>query len=602
MTTEELQNSIHAIEVLFEHAKYEEAISLSKQLIADSFVNSNTSQSVKIHTLLGNIFEVISKFTEALQQYNKALDIHKNHDNRFGIADCLSNIGNVYDSLSEYLPSIQHHQDSLYISKEINYTKGIARSLGNIGIVYLNLSDYLTALQYFEEALSLAEQHKITDVIAINLGNIGNVFRHLKEYPKAIEYYKKALEINNQLQKFDGSAINLGNLGIVNYYQHEYELALEYYKRAVAIKEEHGLRHSIAFNLSNIGNVYFSLEDYSKALEYYQQALAINKEFSDKRGIGFNLKNLAFVYYYLDNEEQSIDFVNQSWKIANELQDHLLEMECLELYSKLYEKKEDFEQAIHYYKRYIELKNTINSEETKYNAILFDQKRLIKEDEKSRILQLARFQEQEKIFHKILPVSIANRLIEGETTIADSFDNVSIFFSEIVGFNEISSNTPPSEVVETLNTIFSSFDRIGAKYGIEKIKTIGDIYMAVCGVPVAMDDHLERSAHFAVEVIDMLSQIPIGDSFRKLQLRIGLHCGTVVAGIIGERKFAYDIWGDAVNIASRLESNSEVGRIHISEQFAKSIKQHQEFSIIPRGEINIKGKGSMNTFWLEKAK
>ena len=601
MTVEEIQEQILQIEVLFEQTRYEEAISYAFEILNKEAVIPFTPETVKIYTLLGNIFEVTSKFTEALQQYNKALDIHKIHDNRFGIADCLSNMGNVYDSLSQYLPAIQYHQESLQVSKEIEYINGIGRSLGNIGIVYLNLSDYLTALEYFEQALVITEQQKNYIGIAINLGNIGNVFRHLKEYDKAIEYYKKALQINTQEQKYDGSAINLGNIGIVYYYLQEYELALEYYKKAVVIKEEQGLKHSTAFNLSNIGNVYFSLEDFSKALEYYQQALQINTEFFDKRGIGFNLKNLAFVYFCLNDFQQSIDFVNQSWKLANELQDHLLEMECLELFSMLYEKEENFEQAVTFYKRFVEVKNAINSEDTKQKALLFDQKRLIEEDEKSRLLQLARFQEQEKIFHNILPISIANRLIDGETSIADSFDNVSIFFSDIVGFHELSSNIPPSEIVETLNTIFKSFDRIGATYGVEKIKTIGDVYMAVCGVPEPFEDHSNRTTNFAIEVASLLDQLDIGKKFNGLQLRIGLHCGSVVAGIIGEKKFAYDVWGDAVNIASRMESNSEAGRIHISEEFAKTIEQHTEFKLIPRGTITIKGKGTMNTYWLEKA-
>ena len=234
--------------------------------------------------------------------------------------------------------------------------------------------------------------------------------------------------------------------------------------------------------------------------------------------------------------------------------------------------------------------------------MLFDQRRKIQEDDKDRQLKLARFQEQERIFHNILPFSIADRLIEGEQTIAESFENVSIFFSDIVDFTTLSANIEPAILVQGLNTIFTAFDRIGTNYGLEKIKTIGDSYMAVCGVPESYEDHTKRAAHFALEAKEVLSTLDLSEQFKLVQIRFGLHSGSVVAGIIGEKKFAYDIWGDAVNIASRMESNSEAGRIHISEQFAKSIEHHPEFSLIPRGEILIKGKGTMQTYWLERAK
>lgn len=599
MTIETIQNNLRRIEELFQQSKYDEAISFSLEVLTTTETTSPSNESVKIHLLLGKLYENNSKFTEAIEHYTIALHLFESENNTKGKADCLSNIGNVYESISEYPFALHHHQESLQTSKEIDYNSGIARSLANIGIVYINLSDYQTALEFFEQALAINEQHEDYHGIALNLGNIGNVFRHLQEYSKAIEYYQKALDINTQHRIYDGAAINLGNIGIVYYYLKNYEVALEYYQKAIAIKEEHGFKHRIAFNLSGIGNVYFSMEEYQKALEYYHQALLLNTEQKDKRGIGFNLKNLAFTYYCLKDLSKSFDFVEQSWKVANELQDYLLEMECLELYSMLYEQEENYELAISFYKRFIEVKNVINSEDSKLKARLFDQKRQIQEDEKSRQLQLARFQEQEKIFHNILPVTIANRLIEGESSIADSFDSVSIFFSDIVGFNELSTNISPTEIVETLNTIFKAIDRIGMKYGVEKIKTIGDVYMAVCGVPEPYEDHTERTAAFALEVLEMFDKLQLGDSLTGLKCRIGIHCGTVVAGIIGERKFAYDVWGDAVNIASRLESNSEAGRIHISKEFAKSIENNIKFSVIPRGEIILKGKGTMNTFWLE---
>lgn len=298
----------------------------------------------------------------------------------------------------------------------------------------------------------------------------------------------------------------------------------------------------------------------------------------------------------------SQEYLQKTLHICEEIGLKDLKLSVYEQYHLIRLKENNFEEALMYQTKAITLEREIQSEAISKQSIQFDQRRKIEEDERVRQLKLARFQEQERIFHNILPIVIANRLIEGEQTIAESYENVSIFFSDIVGFTTLSSRIEPAELVKGLNTIFTAFDRIGTKYGLEKIKTIGDAYMAVCGVPESFLDHASRTAKFALEANEVLQTLELSDDFKNLQFRIGLHCGSVVAGIIGEKKFAYDVWGDAVNIASRMESNSLPWKIHVSNEFAKAIEQHPEFSLIPRGEITIKGKGKMNTYWLEKQK
>jgi class 3 adenylate cyclase len=164
-----------------------------------------------------------------------------------------------------------------------------------------------------------------------------------------------------------------------------------------------------------------------------------------------------------------------------------------------------------------------------------------------------------------------------------------------------------------LDTIFTKADEIIEEFGLEKIKTIGDGYLAVANVSTSLENHQKSTAFAALELVEQLQKFTVvippdlGDSswsegMKDLEIRIGLHTGEVVAGIIGKNKFTYDLWGDAVNVASRMESNSEPWKVHISEKFAKSIENCPEFSLIPRGTITIKGKGSMNTFWLENGK
>jgi adenylate cyclase len=201
----------------------------------------------------------------------------------------------------------------------------------------------------------------------------------------------------------------------------------------------------------------------------------------------------------------------------------------------------------------------------------------------------------DKLLHNILPKSIANRLINEDKTIADGFDCVSVLFLDIVGFTKLSASKPPEELVNILNEIFTKFDDLSDEHNLEKIKTIGDSYMVASGIPEKTGDHAERIADFALKLNSELDKInkQTGNSFK---IRTGINSGPVVAGVIGKKKFIYDLWGDAVNVASRMESHGKVGEVQISESTYQLIKDLYSFE--SRGEIEIKGKGLMKTYLL----
>jgi class 3 adenylate cyclase len=223
------------------------------------------------------------------------------------------------------------------------------------------------------------------------------------------------------------------------------------------------------------------------------------------------------------------------------------------------------------------------------------------ENENALAVERAHSQATDEILANILPQHITERLIKGEKKIADVYENVSVLFVDIVGFTELSTTISPSELIDILDIVFTRFDTICKKHGLEKIKTIGDAYMAVCGAPVAYTNHAERTALSALEMMDEFSiEMKFADTLN-LIFRIGLHSGSVVAGIIGENKYAYDLWGDTVNTASRMESYGESGKIHVSEEFVRAIgANNSTFHFTPRGELLIKGKGKMNTYFLER--
>lgn len=210
------------------------------------------------------------------------------------------------------------------------------------------------------------------------------------------------------------------------------------------------------------------------------------------------------------------------------------------------------------------------------------------------IVQLEK-EKSERLLLNILPETIATRLRQSSNTIAENFEEVTILFADIVGFTQLSSQLPPIDLVNLLNDIFSEFDHLTEFYDLEKIKTIGDAYMVVAGLPVPKADHAEAIADMALSMRAVMDYIP-SPGAEPIQIRIGINTGMVVAGVIGTKKFIYDLWGDAVNVASRMESHGQPGAIQVTE--ATYVRLRHKYRFETRGEIAIKGKGSMKTYWL----
>ncbi|MBM2813597.1 MAG: adenylate/guanylate cyclase with and sensor [Ignavibacteria bacterium] len=275
-----------------------------------------------------------------------------------------------------------------------------------------------------------------------------------------------------------------------------------------------------------------------------------------------------------------------------------------------------------------------NSREDNY--IIRQERKKIEEKSEELIIEKDK---SDRLLLNVLPESIATRLKEGETTIADHFSEASVIFIDIADFTKLSAKSSPQAMVKMLNDIFTIFDKIAAKYGLEKIKTIGDCYMAAAGIPIPRKDHAEAISMMALEVMETMKdyrvlgsgiggledgsevqcivsgEIEIGEQSpiprppspdprpQEIQFRIGLDCGPIVAGVIGEQKFIYDLWGDMVNTASRMETNGVVGRIQCTERFKDVLHLPDVghlFNFEERGEIEIKGKGMMKTYFINQ--
>lgn len=223
--------------------------------------------------------------------------------------------------------------------------------------------------------------------------------------------------------------------------------------------------------------------------------------------------------------------------------------------------------------------------------------KLLRDRERAMIEEIRKAKEQnEALLLSILPKAVVERINDGASMVADHIPEATILFADLVDFTPFAGNMAAADVVGFLNRIFSAFDRLADRFGAEKIKTIGDAYMLAVGIPEPREDHAEAAARMALAMIEALEDLK-AESKAPIRLRIGLHAGPAIAGVIGERKFAYDIWGATVNLASRMESHGAPDRIHISKALARRLDG--KFVLTPRGPIEVKGAGLMETYFLD---
>lgn len=554
---------------------------------------------------LSNISIVYSRQSDnqrALEYCLKALSINQELDFKEGIARSLGNLGLINDNISNYPEALENYLRAFAIFEELGKTEEAVKNLNNVGNVYKDISDYSRALYFHHKAMALNEKLGIKQGIAVNLSNIGIVYKELADFPNALQCYFKALEINTELSNRNSMANNLGNIGIVYSMQGDYTTALEYFNKALSIFKEIGNRLGIASNLGNIGNLYLEQSDFSSALKYFEETLANFEELGVTIGIVISLLGLGTLFannkfegYNFFKAEQ---FLLRGIEMAESIgaKKNLYDMH--RVLSDLYKQEGKWKESRESFEKFYQIERDVQNEESKKQALNLAYERQTAEKEKLIEVERARALATDKILANILPANITERLIKGDKKIADTYHNVSVLFTDIVGFTNITSRLPATELIDLLDIVFTRFDTICKKYGLEKIKTIGDAYMAVCGAPVLYENHAERTAFAALEMMEDFSiekrfSIPIDIGFR-----IGLHSGSVVAGIIGENKYSYDLWGDAVNTASRMESYGEEDKIHVSEEFRNSAGDG--FTFLERGEIDIKGKGKMKTYFLEK--
>jgi class 3 adenylate cyclase/tetratricopeptide (TPR) repeat protein len=461
------------------------------------------------------------------------------------------------------------------------------------------------ALEYYFKALKISEEIGDKKGIARKLGNIGTIYKEQKipDYQKALEYYVNALKYYEETGEKRGIAVTLENISWVYSDQHQYKKAIAGLNRALQIVEEIGEPRWIMYYYGTIGEAYYNMAA-DTSLKYRKTLNSLSK--NEKA----QLLSQSLVYLLkavetgkqIEAPKQMIDWYkyisNANKELGNWQSAYIYSVLSDKLYYDVFTQEKDLKIANLEAKRETELKQ---------KEIELQKTRL----EKARLqlisvaggflgliiivllIYLSR-RKSERLLRNILPAKIVRRLKKKEKPIADMFENAAVVFADIVDFTGFSKDKDPHQVIEVLTDIFGRMDALSDKFGLEKIKTIGDCYMAASGLPVPVHNSVENVARFAIACRDMMRDYKTNDG-QSINIRIGMDSGQVIAGVIGEKRFSYDLWGDIVNTASRMEALGIEGEIQVTENVAKRLQG--KFITRERGEQDVKGKGKMKT-WL----
>lgn len=576
---------------------------------------------------LGMIADGQSDFELALDHYNKALSISeelntklKNGDRVMGVSDYKkvteslgginTNIAITYFKMNVLYKSIEYFVRSLKYNEEIGKKSDIAGTLNNIASIYMMSGDTTMAIDYFQRSLIIAEEVGSKYVMSANLQNMGNINLGKKDYNKAFDNFSRALKLNEEVGDQYRIAQAMNGLGVTFYEKEDYAKATEYLDKASAIFESMGVKSIFAAILIQKGFVYFKQDEFNKAIQFCKKGLALVeaiKEFDVKR----NACNCLYqVYKATKQESKALEFHEKFTSLNDSLNQNetgkklqRMEFSKEKLADSLVQEETKLKVKMAYEKDINKKKNTRNvflglgvmlfiMASGLWNRLRFTRK-------SKAVLQIEK-DRSESLLLNILPTEVAEELKATGTANAKQFDHVTVMFTDFKGFTQISEKLSPTELVAEIHTCFKAFDNIIGRHNIEKIKTIGDSYMCVGGLPVSNTTHAEDIVRAALEIQQFMEQqakqkAAAGKEI--FELRIGINSGQVVAGIVGVKKFAYDIWGDTVNIASRMESSGEAGKVNISESTYELVKD--KFTCVHRGKIEAKNKGDIDMYFVE---
>jgi len=564
-----------------------------------------------------------------------------------GIGYALKNIGMGYYHLGEYLKVFEYWHESLKTFEEAKDSVGMANIESNLGVVYFNQGDNAKAIDYYLRSLRMAESLGEKRRLATVLVNIGSVYAsQVNTYENALSYYWRALPMGTELQDNEIIGTCTDNMGDIYLKLGKLDSAQYYLEQSLIANAN---TTYLPFSLTLLGEVFEREEKYDEAIKYQTQSFELAKQQESKLEMLQALIGLGNA----QRKKGDVDIAYDTYKYAETLAKEIGARNFLkDAYNGLANTNNrlgKYKEAFQYKALYADLKDTIFNVDTddkikrlqftyeidkkqveidkmttmnklkdleiqqqkyvNYAAVfagivlfvlaggLFNRYRFIRRT--NRIIEQEK-DRSDKLLLNILPADTAEELKENGSAQARSYSNVTILFTDFKGFTELSATLSPPALVKEIHFCYMAFDEIMVRHGVEKIKTIGDAYMAAGGLPKPNNSHPVDVTLAAIEIREFMDKLikqrkQVGKPY--FEIRIGIHTGPVVAGVVGIHKFAYDIWGDAVNIASRMESNSQPGKINISSATYELIKD--QFQCTPRGKISVKGAGEKIMYFVE---
>ncbi|MCZ4410344.1 tetratricopeptide repeat protein [Cryomorphaceae bacterium 1068] len=591
---------------------------------------------------------------KALEQFQKAHDLYEEVGNRKGMGEALKSIGSVYWTKGEYAVSINYNVKSKDIAVEIGDREMEAGCLRSMSYSYFNQGQFATSTQLVMESLDISEEINDDFGVAWCINALGVIYSTQGNEEKALEYYIRGLEMNEEAKDTISISFSLRNIGSSLLEMGDDEKALEYFERCLVLDKAMTAKRSLSITLSAMGRLSQNQGNFELALDYYNQSQDLAEELKNRDMVKDRLETIGNLHLEMGNLDLGVLNCKKSYDIAMEIGSIEGLMDACECLHKGYKAKGDFAAALKYHEEFLVYDDSMNVAALGEDLQQMEFANLMKEDslrsetenirvqlaheievsekERSRNLFMAggiilfllaiglftrnrhvkksrdtishEKDRSENLLLSMLPEEIAEELKENGRAEARDFDIVSILFTDFKGFTAASEKMSAQDLVAELNTCFEAFDRIVDKYGIEKIKTIGDAYMCAGGLPLPDETSVKKTVIAGLEMQAFMKKRKAQrDSAGKpaFDMRVGIHTGPVVAGIVGFKRFQYDIWGDTVNLASRMESSGEVGKVNISQATYDHLKDEPDFSFESRGKIDARGKGKVEMYFVKEA-
>ncbi|MFT6836614.1 MAG: adenylate cyclase [Sediminicola sp.] len=494
--------------------------------------------------------------------------------------------GNAMQAKGNNALALESYFKSLDYAYRLKHEAGIGGLLLSIAGTYSAMKNSKVAQGYYNKSIKILRKLNDSVNVATALLNAGDDYFSVGKLDSTILYTTESVLIFNKLNMPIGEAYGLGNLGMVYAEQGKDVLAENFIYRAIEILEINKDYYPISVYLNFMADIYLRKKDFPSALKYGHRALSLAEQYQLKEQISEANLKLSELYEIIGNLE--ISYRHYKEHIA--YRDSVINLQKVQQIGNM---RTDYEVS----QKQVEV---VLLETQKRNQLIilgFIGILLLASLWFYRIISKEKIK-SEKLLLNILPADTAKELKLNGKVKARKYNAVTVMFTDFKGFTSFSENLSPEALVETVDFYFSKFDTIIEKHGLEKIKTIGDAYMCAGGLHHNEDNHAKSTVEAAFEIAAFVEQTKNDTASSELafDIRIGINTGPVVAGVVGTKKFAYDIWGDTVNVAARMETMSEAGRINISENTYKLVKE--EYDCEPRGEIQVKNRGMMQMYFV----